>query len=307
MQKRSMSNMQKISTEIGNALNEVISNNSGHVWHIVFDRSYPDKKIFDACLKLQRELYDIINKSGAVAYVYNVADKIMKNSGEILQPDIDYRKLPRVRISPASMRPANLNYAWQSIYSAKLDMPERSHSLILIARADTEVSPSSKISFNDIVFSNAVIIPADAKAVSEWETKSAFIGLSGGPYKISALDVKLTLPLCPGKEALNKIKRKYTKKVKIADSDLPVVSADAYACINYVKHLDAYTDAGIKIITGELSQVLTEFKQACHDERPSRAVLLQISTHAIIAEYELREAFSVKPEILKEVNAQKLY
>ena len=318
MQKSSMSNMQSAGNNeaaIIDELNNAISANPKHIWHVVFDRSYPNKSIFAAQLALQKRLYEIVTNNNTSAFVYNVADKLLKNSGEILQGEVRHVKLPRVRISPNSMRPANLNHAWQAINKITKTMPGHLHSLILIAREETEVSPKSRIEIDDVVFSNAVIIPADVRAISEWETKAAFIGLSDGPYKIGALSVKLTPPLtsapCRKKKIeskpKNEPKRKYIKKDKAPDTSLPIISTDAYACINYIKHLDAYIDAGIKVINGDLAQVLTEFKQACHDERPSRAVLLQISTHAVIAEYELKEAFSVKPEILKEVNAQKLY
>ena len=59
----------------------------------------------------------------------------------------------------------------------------------------------------------------------------------------------------------------------------------------------------MSLIKGTLQYAIDKFRGICKEAKPNRAVLMHVVSNAIISEYEVKEIFSLKPEIEKEVGA----
>ena len=78
---------------------------------------------------------------------------------------------------------------------------------------------------------------------------------------------------------------------------------DCYASICY-SIVDGQYDGGVmSLIKGTLQHAIDKFRGICKEAKPNRAVLLHVVSNTVISEYEVKEIFSLKPEIEKEVGA----
>lgn len=315
----------KISEKLVEELKVCLEASNNAIWHVVFDRSFPNATMYDAQLRLQNTIVSMAREHSLPVYGYNVSSHLLKNSCVALLEDPDPVTLPRVRISPASMQPANLNHAWREIAKAVKEAPGKEHNLILVVREKTELLPAarSKGWEGSLEFKQALVIPVDsaAKESSRRVFADAFFK---GDTRIRADEISMFCPLV--EEATNQPKRKYVRKPQQPDLvKMPAESAnsgavtitkaapadkkslytdrDCYASICY-SIVDGQYDGGVmSLIKGTLQYAIDKFRGICKEAKPNRAVLMHVVSNAIISEYEVKEIFSLKPEIEKEVGA----